>query len=233
MLSLSPYEDIKSLRALSSHLLMVQEVEQRRIAMELHDQIGQDLNVIKLRLKKLLDRLRKDQPALKQDCSAMLAIADKIIDEIRLITKDLSPPALENLGLAVAVRQMVREFNKHTGIPIESDIALLERIIAPDIRIGLYRIIQETLMNIHKHAQAARVTIKAVEDPTGIELKIQDNGKGFYFPATAEGPGNGMGLEAMNLRSSMIGAQLTIQSRIGAGTCITVRLPVQKETVVP
>lgn len=228
-------ETVESLHELSSHLLKAQEDEQRRIAMELHDQTGQDLSVLKLRLKKLHDRLRKDQPTLKQCCLEMLAFTDEIIGNVRRLTSGLNPSVLEALGLKAALKEMVREFTDYAGFGIETDVEALEGIVDREIQIGLYRIIQEALTNIHKHAEATRAAVNSFEEESGIRVIIVDDGKGFDCGAdcAAEGRKNGMGLAAMRLRSRMISAQLTIQSQAGQGTRITISLPRQKFTGIP
>jgi len=227
-------ETVANLHELSSHLLKAKEEEQRRMAMELHDQTGQDLNVLKLRLRQLRDRLRKDQPTLKQSCAEMLAFTDQIIDTVRRMTRGLNPPSLETLGLRAAVQQMVREFGDYAGFGIQTDIEPLERVTGRETHISLYRIIQEALTNVNKHAQASRAVIIATEDPNAntIRVVVEDDGKGFDSKKihTEEDRENGMGLAAMQLRSRMIGAQLAIWSQPGQGTRITVNLPAQKCT---
>ena len=220
-------ENVESLRELSSHLMKAKEEEQRRIAMELHDQTGQDLSVLKLRLKQLHDRLRKDQPALKQSCADMMRFTDEIIGNVRRMTQGLNPAVLEALGLKAAVKQTLREFTHFSGIRIQTSIEPLERVHDREIQISLFRIVQEALTNIHKHAQATCVKIRAVEDPHGVRVVIEDDGIGFDFIAitSASIPEKGMGLAAMQLRGCMIGAQIDIQSRHGQGTRITVNLP--------
>jgi PAS domain S-box-containing protein len=230
-------ETVESLHELSSHLLKAKEEEQHRLAMELHDQTGQDLNVLKLRLRHLRDRLRRDQPVLKQSCTEMLTFTDQIIETVRRMTRGLNPSALEALGLRAAVKQIFREFSDYTGCSIQTDIDPLERVASRETQINLFRIIQETLTNINKHAQATRVSIKAIEseDTGAIQVVIEDNGKGFDSRKIHgnESRENGMGLAAMQLRSRMIGAQLTIQSQPGRGTCITVKLPAQEHRGIP
>lgn len=222
-------ETVESLNELSSHLLKAQEEEQRRIALELHDQTGQDLNVLKLRLQQLRDRLRKDQPALKKSCTEMLAFTDQIIETVRRMTRGMNPSALEALGLRTAVNQMAREFRDCSPFRITIDIEPLERVAEHETQLGLFRIIQEALTNVNKHAQATQVMIQAVENDItrAFQLVIEDNGKGFDYKGrhVEEGRERGMGLAAMQLRSRMIGAQLNIQSQPGRGTRITVTLP--------
>lgn len=124
-------ESVISLNVLSSHLLSVQEEEQRRIALELHDGCGQDLNVLKLRLKIIRDHCPAERSDLTHDCNELLAYADKIINDIRCIAHNLKPATLDALGLTIATRQMVAEFSASSAIPVSTDIDLLDRITAP------------------------------------------------------------------------------------------------------
>ena len=221
-------DSLENLRELSGALLRAREEEQRRIAMELHDQIGQDLNVLKLRVKQVQDRLRRDQPALTQSCSDLREFTSQIIDNIRRITRGLSPPALESLGLRAAVNQMVREYGELSGIEFQTRLESLKRIDDRDTRIGLFRIIQEALTNAHKHARATRIAIDVREEGPGIQVVISDNGRGFAFDKVSpdQGRRKGMGLAAMRFRSRMLGARLDIQSQPGQGTRIALYLPI-------
>ncbi|WP_372679258.1 histidine kinase, partial [Desulfosarcina sp.] len=133
-------ESVDALNVLSRHLLTVQEDEQRRIALELHDGCGQDLNVLKLRLKNLQGRLPADAADLKNECDGLLAYSDKIIDDIRNIAHGLKPAALETLGLTAATRQMIREYSIQVNVQVEADIDLLDRIENPMARVCLFRI---------------------------------------------------------------------------------------------
>lgn len=213
------------LRALSSHILRVQEDEQHRIALELHDQIGQDLNVLKLRLKTIQKKLRKDQPVLKENCTQTLNFTDKIINDIRRIAHGLNPAALENLGLGGAVRQMANELARYSRLNIEFHIAPLETVTDRDIQIGLFRIIQEALTNIYKHAYATHISITATHTSNQMIIVIQDDGIGLSAKhAHDKKQRNGMGLAAMRLRARMIGAKLAVESKAGTGTRIKVCL---------
>lgn len=220
-------QTVDTLNHLSSHLLTAQEDEQRRIAMELHDGCGQDLNALKLRLKSLQNRLPTGAEVLGRECDQLMAYVDKIINDIRNIAHGLKPAALEALGLRVAVKQIIREFSANTGIPVETDLALLERIAPSKAQVCLFRILQEALTNITKHARASRVAVTAGQNDGNLCICIQDNGVGFdprdqHF---AKGAHGNMGLSAMALRCRMIGGRLSIDSETGRGTRLTVSLP--------
>lgn len=220
-------ESVDTLNDLSGHLLTVQEDEQRRIAMELHDGCGQDLNVLKLRLKSLQRRLPDEADDLIQECEGLLAYSDKIIDDIRNIAHGLKPAALETLGLTAATRQMIREYSTYATVQVEADIDLLDQIKDPITRVCLFRIFQEALTNVHKHAQATWGVLAASREGDTIRIRIEDNGIGFdvqnqFYRANGR---MGMGLSALALRCRMIRADLSIDSKAGKGCRLVIRVP--------
>ncbi|WP_319524996.1 GAF domain-containing sensor histidine kinase [uncultured Desulfosarcina sp.] len=220
-------ETVKTLNELSSHLMTVQEDEQRRIAMELHDGCGQDLNVLKLKLKALQNRLPPDAADLEPAFDQLQDDAGRIIDALRNIAHGLKPAALESLGLSAATRQCIREFSDVTGIEAETQLERLDGIADPMARICLFRIFQEALTNIHKHARATWVLFTVIQDDHRLEIRIVDNGVGFDL-LTQSGDATeskGMGLSAMALRCRMIGAKMSLDSEPGRGTRLTIRLP--------
>ncbi len=220
-------EALRDQRNLSSHLLRAQEEEQRRIAMELHDQTGQDLNVLKLRLGQIKKKLRPDQDDLQQLCQNTQHFADHIIDDIRRMIRGLSPSALEALGLIAALRQIAREYNERSVLQVETHLEPLEMIKNRETQLVLFRIVQEALSNAFKHADASKVVIRAFEVTNGMNIVIEDNGNGFdsRHRTQPERGMKGMGLAAMDLRARMIGAQLAIQGTPGEGTRITISIP--------
>jgi PAS domain S-box-containing protein len=228
-------ESLTALNTLSCHLITVQEDEQRRIAMELHDGCGQDLNVLKLRLKGLQDRLPAGATDLSETCDELLAYSDKIINDIRNIAYGLKPATLDVLGLAVASRQMIHEFSSYSKIEVETNIDLLGRIRNPLDQVCLYRIFQEALTNVHKHARASWVRVAANREGNKMRIIIQDNGIGFDThrqPERADGR-KGLGLSTLKLRCQMIGAKLSIHSKPGKGTRLTICLPWPQPTTDP
>ena len=227
-------ESVDALNVLSGHLLTVQEDEQRRIALELHDGCGQDLNVLKLRLRNLQGRLPADAADLKNECDGLLAYSDKIIDDIRNIAHGLKPAALETLGLTAATRQMIREYTIQANVQVEADIDLLDRIEDPMARVCLFRIFQEALTNVHKHAQATWVVLAVTHDGDAIRIRIEDNGIGFDAQKLFYHPNGqmGMGLSAVAQRCRMIGADLSIDSEAGKGTRLPIRMRCQNPKAI-
>jgi PAS domain S-box-containing protein len=218
-----------ALQLLSSRLLTSQEEEQRRIAMELHDQTGQDLNVLKLYLGTLKSRLRKDQAGLKAECDKILKYTDGIIEDVRRLAHGLSPSQLDALGLCAALKALIRNFSEKTGIPIHFDIDALDKAFPSEAEIVLYRLFQEALTNIYKHARAQMVRIDVCRQGDALSITIKDDGQGFdpdLFGSGDPSVERGMGLSAMELRAHMIGAALKISSRSEEGTEIKLRVPI-------
>jgi PAS domain S-box-containing protein len=229
-------DSLGTLKDLSSHLMTVQEDEQQRIAMELHDGCGQDLNALKLHLKALQNEIPAEMTDWHKDCDRLRAFTDKIINDIRGISHNLKPAALETLGLAAATRQMAREFSATTGIQLEMNLDALAPIQNAVTQVCLFRIFQEALTNIHKHAEATWALIAADRDGPDIRIRIQDNGKGFNPREPSPKAPNkrgGMGLSAMQLRCRMIGADLSIKSEAGTGTCLSIGLPYSRPKAGP
>ncbi len=218
---------VDTLNNLSGRLLTAQEDELRRIAMELHDGCGQDLNVLKLNMKSLQNSLPPDAVDLRKKCNHLITIMDKIINDIRDVAHGLKPAALDVLGLHAAVRQTMREFAENYHVEVETELAPLDRIKTPSVQLCLFRVIQEALTNIAKHAQASWVTVTAEHDNDDFCIRIQDNGKGFdhRHRYDEEGVARGLGLSAMALRCRMIGATFSIDSDYGKGTRLIISFP--------
>ncbi|MFH0879464.1 MAG: response regulator [Lentisphaerota bacterium] len=149
----------ETLQVLSSRLLVSQEEEQRRIAMELHDQTGQDLSVLKLQMASLQGRLRKDQANLKDDFKKALTFIDGVMEDVRRLAHGLCPSQLQILGLCAALQAMIRNFSEKTRISVQFCVDALDKVFPDDTQIVLYRIFQEALTNIYKHSGAKSVNI--------------------------------------------------------------------------
>jgi PAS domain S-box-containing protein len=222
-----------TLRLLSSRLLTSQEEEQRRIAMELHDQTGQDICFLKLQLQALRKQLRKDQKNLIRECDKILTFTDGIIETVRCIAHGLSPSQLQTLGLCAALKELIRNFSEKTLIPIRFDVEAIDNGLRPETEIVLYRIFQEALTNIYKHARAQTVWIDVRRQGNHLSISIRDDGQGFdtcSYRTSEPAVERGMGLSALELRSRMIGADLKISSQPGHGTEITLFVPIKGNT---
>lgn len=219
------------LRSLSTQLLSAQEKERRRISKELHDELGQALMVLKLRVRLIERQLKEEQEDVRNECEETLQYVDEIIENVRRLSRDLSPSILEDLGLCAALRWLFEDFRRHHKIKCIFDISELKGPFSKEMEIAIYRIFQESLTNIVKHAEATSVVIVAKKINGFIVSTIEDNGKGFCLQGHSgkKATDKGMGLPAMDERVRMLGGSLDIWSRKGEGTRITFTIPIERK----
>ena len=223
-------ESEQRLRFLTSQLLSAQERERKRISMELHDQLGQSLAVLKLQIRAIHRGLGDDQQDLTAGCLELLHYLDGVIDDVRRLSRDLSPAILEDLGLQSALKYLINEFSKHYKVSQAFEVEDLDQLFPAERQIIIYRIFQECLTNIFKHAGATEVSVAVQEHDNLISLIIEDNGAGFS-PAVVlahRATARGLGLAALDERARMLGGTLEIWSRPGGGTRMTVVIPVDQ-----
>lgn len=219
----------KNLQDLTSRLLAAQERERRRLSIELHDEIGQSLTVTKLKLAQIEGALAADQQALRDECELAMRTVDQILEEVRRICRDLTPSALEDLGLTAAVFWQLEALKSHKVMQLEADVDEIDDLFSQGKQILIYRIFQEALANIGKHASAKRVVIRAKVSAGHTTFTIEDDGIGFDLNAvqTRHFQDKSLGLAAMSERARMLGARLEILSAQGTGTRIRFAVPVK------
>jgi PAS domain S-box-containing protein len=218
-------ESEKHLRYLSSQLLSSQETERKRIAAELHDGLGQALMVSKMRLRTIEKSLPAGEP--EKECEDLLKYLDEVIEDVRRLSHDLMPPALEDLGLRAALQHLLDEFAKYSGIRLSRDLDDLQALFSLEKQLIIYRIFQECLNNIAKHAQATEVSVAMKREPGGVSFRLEDNGKGFDVQKVlaSDSRERGLGLAALDERVRMMGGSLQIGSQTGIGTRISFFIP--------
>jgi signal transduction histidine kinase len=218
-------ESEENLRALAARLQSVREEEQIRIAREVHDGLGQQLTGLKMDLTWISGKLKKpDQEPLLQKIGSMFGLIDETIHSVRKIASGLRPELLDEAGLAAAIGWQARDFQQRTGIrcivdvPTDSDGLDAERSTA------LFRVFQEVMTNVARHANATRVDISMRRDDARYTLEVRDNGKGIA-PAAVRDP-RSLGLLGMRERVLPFDGRIEIGSGIrGKGTCVLVSLP--------
>ncbi len=216
------------LRHLSSQLLDAQERERKRLAAELHDELGHALLTIKLQLRALERGLTPEQKKLAEDIEALQPFIDGVLNNVRRLYFDLSPGNIEDLGLTGALRQMLDEFAKHhKDIRWQIRLDNLDREFPPLTQTVIYRIMQEILTNIGKHAKPSRVSVWVKRNPTAALFTVEDNGCGFDTSQihSLDDSNRGLGMAAMEERVRMQGGTLEIISRENQGTRIAFTLP--------
>jgi len=227
-------ESENRLRFLSSKLLTAQEEERRRISLELHDGLGQDLAALKLQMLTMAKRLGKNQTELKKECQGALAFIDRIIGTTRHISRALSPTVIQDLKLGGTIRWMLRDFQKYAAISTTLEMDDIDRFFSYDQQIIIYRILQETLHNVHKHARAGSVMLTVRRNTQDVQIQIRDDGRGFDIDHAMKRhvAERGLGLAALEERSHMLGGELAITSEKGRGTCVTLTIPITGQEVV-
>lgn len=219
----------EQLRSLSTQLLQAQETERKRISRELHDELGQSLAVMKLRLDFIEKNLLPHQAGLKQECEDGVQYVDQVIENIRRLSRDLSPTILEDFGLSAALRWLINNFAKNYNMKVMMDMIDTDALLPLQSHVVVYRTIQEALTNIGKHSGAKNVSVSVCENGGRVSFTIEDDGVGFdEREVGAKSPeGKGLGLETMKGRCQMVGGTLTIWSRKGEGTRIILSVPVE------
>lgn len=210
----------------TQQLITSQEVERKRIAAELHDGLGQSLLVIKNRTiigKRMANGNEKVTAQLEEISNA----TGQALEEVRSIAYNLRPYHLERLGLRESVEAMLEKIRAATGLEINARVALFDEVFSKDDEVLFYRVIQECLNNIIKHADATAVEVSIVQTETEVTARIQDNGRGFA--ASAEPAAGGFGLIGLAERVRMLGGTHSISSEAGKGTMVIVKIPRDKE----
>jgi PAS domain S-box-containing protein len=219
----------EDLQRLSSELLTAQETERMRISHELHDELGQALTLIKLRIGLIEMTLPPDEQTIRDHCRNADTYVDQVIEDVRRLSRDLCPSSLENLGITAALHRLVSDSMKATGIQIKAELEEVDDLLGSQPRLLLYRVFQEMLNNTIKHSGATEVRISGKRKDGHIHFDLQDNGRGMDTEEAESGrvgPGRGLGLAIMRERVRTLGGLLEVRSRKGAGTRLSFTIPV-------
>jgi two-component system sensor histidine kinase UhpB len=200
----------------TARALAAQEDERQRIAQELHDEIGQSLTVVLLGLKRVLDRAPDE---LRDEVSAAAELTRGSLDEVRRVARRLRPGVLEDLGLVSALSALATDFAQASEVPVTRTLDQRLPELSRDAELVLYRIAQEGLTNVARHAGATRVELALTRLPHGVLLRIADDGCGL------DGAAEGAGIRGMRERAILIGAALQIEARPGGGTDVRLLVP--------
>ncbi len=218
-------ESERNLRALAAQLLTAQESERRRLAAELHDQLGHTLLTLKLKMEAMEQELQPQQVTLKNEIKDTLRVIGSTIGEVRRLYLDLSPGDLEDLGLTGALHSLIEEFmalKRNVVWSVELDN--IDDLFALPIQTAIYRVVQEALTNIGKHADPQRVSLAVHREDGRVSFLIQDDGRGFD-KRRALGDKKTLGLLTMEERVRIMGGTFELTSRPGQGTKIAFSIP--------
>jgi signal transduction histidine kinase len=197
-----------------------QELERRRLARELHDQTGQELTSVLLGLKSV-EEARSDE----ERAAALGAVREQVVEtlhDVRRLAVELRPKALDDFGLVAALERLRDTFSEQTGLQVDLEAQIGARVPS-DVETALYRIVQEALTNIVKHAQASSVSIVLSRTSRSITAVVEDDGRGFAY----DGGSDGLGLLGMGERLALLGGKLKVESSPGAGATIVAEVPLQ------
>ena len=211
----------EQLRNLAAHLLTVREEERARISREVHDELGQSLTAVKMDLAWLAGRLPQTNGPVLERIRASLQLADSIIQSTRRISTELRPAVLD-LGLAAAVEWQVQDFQTRSGIQCKVRL-LTQEAVPSNASTAMFRIFQEILTNVARHAKATRAEVVLQKQGDRLVLLIRDNGQGFdeADPALSQS----LGLMGMRERAAILGGRVNVSSAPGKGTTVTAWIP--------
>jgi signal transduction histidine kinase len=213
----------EQLRSLSIYLQHVREEEQIRIAREVHDELGQQLTGLKLELTWLAGRLPKSSKELQEKTRSMSAHIDETIQTVRRIATALRPGLLDTAGLLAALEWQAIQFQKQTGISCDVKATIKETLWDQDLNTAFFRIFQEALTNIIRHAHATKVHVLLHETPTHLVLEVKDNGRGISDAQIHNT--KSIGLLGMRERAALLNGEVQIHGEQGRGTDVKVRIP--------
>ncbi len=201
-------------------VVTAQELERRRLARELHDETGQALTSILLGLRRI-----EEAPSAEEMRSAVAEVRDLVratLQDVRQLAVELRPKTLDDFGLVPALERLVQSLGEETGLSVEFEAALPEDRLPAEVETALYRIVQEALTNVVKHARATAVSVVLTRKDDSVSVVVEDDGVGFEPERTRDG---GIGLVGMRERVGLLGGRLRIESSPGAGSTLVVEVP--------
>jgi signal transduction histidine kinase len=212
----------EELAAFAAESSGVREQEKSRIARELHDELAQSLTALKMDTTWLRNQTGSADAKVQEKIAQMLGLLDSTVAAMRRIASDLRPLVLDDLGLVPAIEWLAQSFTQRTGVPCEMQIDETLELPEP-FATGVFRIVQESLSNVAKHARASKVTLELQAQGDYLLLRVQDDGIGFR-PA-APRPPQSLGLVGLRERAHLLRGQVNVDSSPGAGTRVEALIP--------
>ncbi|TAL48642.1 MAG: PAS domain S-box protein [Chitinophagaceae bacterium] len=221
-------ETSEQLRRLSAHLQEIREEERITIAREIHDELGQQLTVLKMDISWLNKKIVSQDEKILEKMRGLLGMVDETVKTVRRISSELRPGVLDDLGLEAALEGHSEEFEKRSGIVVKFLSEITNLKLKKNIEIGLFRIFQESLTNVARHAQASKVEVSLIIEKGNLLMQIKDNGKGF--DPSSIGIKKTLGILGMRERTTIMGGEYIIHSSPGKGTVTEVKVLVSSST---
>jgi PAS domain S-box-containing protein len=213
----------EQLRALTTHLQNRQEEERRKIAREIHDELGQALTVLKIDVAWLSAHLGGADTSLQERLQGMTRMLDTLVASVRRIGTELRPDILDDLGLTAAIEWQLQEVCKRAGLTYEVNLPADDMVLEQARATAIFRIFQEALTNVLRHAHARKIRVRLVQHPQELLLEVADDGKGIRAGQLYDR--GALGLLSMRERAHLWGGDVTIQGKAGKGTVVTLRMP--------
>ena len=213
----------EQLRALAGRLQSIREEERKRVAREIHDQLGQALTAIKLDVSSLVREMPENQRRQSTRTQTILTLVDETIRSVRRIATEVRPGMLDALGLVATLEWAGEEFGARTGTQCRLDLPSDDIVVDPDTAVAIFRIFQETLTNVARHANAKEVKARLAIEDGNLTLEVHDNGSGI--PGEKLQKGRSLGILGMRERATLLGGDLSITGFPGKGTAVRVWIP--------
>ena len=218
------------LRILTSQLLSAEESDNKRMALKIHDDIGQSLIAIKLKAENSLAALRNGSSEAGLDSlKSIVPLAQETVQKVRQLARKIRPSTLDNLGILATVNSFCREFqDAHPQVTIQKELAVDEDAVATYQKTVIFRVLQEAMDNVVKHSGADRVRVGLGKKDDWLEFEMEDNGRGFDIEeivSSNSGPQRGFGLAVMKKRAEVSGGEFTVTSDVGQGTRVRIAWP--------
>jgi signal transduction histidine kinase len=214
-------------RALASRILNAQEAERVRVSRELHDDTGQALTLLLIRLH-LVER-RSTEPEVQRELAELRRLVGETLDGVRRLAVHLGPSVLEDLGLRSAIEWLGDRVRDETGLTVNVSIEGDCDAVPPETAVAIFRVAQEALTNIVRHAQARHIDMRVSTSAESLELAVTDDGCGFAVDEARARPSASVGLFGMSERVALVGGRFEIASRRGIGTTVHLVVPVKEE----
>ncbi len=212
---------VRSADEVAAKVLCAREEERARLARELHDDIGQTLTLLLVRLR-VIEGMSSDE-AVRSELAELRSLVTAALDSVRRLSHDLGPGALDELGLAGAIAWLVDRVRADTGLDIALTVALDDACVRPVAGLALYRVAQEALTNLVRHAGSPSASVRLVASGRSLHLEIRDHGTGFDVAEVLAS--NGAGISGMRERATLAGGSFRIDSSPGAGTTVIAMVP--------
>lgn len=222
-------KSLDRLRALAARLQMVREEERTRVAREMHDELGQACTAIKMDLASIGRKTSERQVQLRTKIDSAMQLVDRMIFSVRRIASELRPRTLDDLGLTSALEWQAQEFQRRTGIRCALELPAEQLALDAEQSTAIFRIFQESLTNVARHAHATEVTARVEMDNERLVFGVRDNGKGF--DAKQANIRKSLGVVGMQERALALGGELEINGIPGSGTTVTLRIPLRRENL--